>query len=185
MNPKPPAAPLTPSAVDPEVFRRVWNRVMPDQKDCPIIPAAPRPKAPPVRPPAAAPTPPDAAQLLRERMAQLRIGTLQAQHLARRYGSKPPLVRLMRERQQAMRKLSAACFLACGQRFQPSGQVPAPPTPLAAALREQFFWEQQWAQDCLLSSGDVGDPSLKELFQTLSHQSQARSRDIRTQLERM
>ena len=185
MNPKPPAAPLTPSAVDPEVFRRVWNRVMPDQKDCPISPAAPHPKAPPVRPSAASPTPPDATQLLRERMAQLRPGVMQSQYLVRRYGPQPLLLRLMRERQQTMRKLSAACFLACGQRFQPSGQVPAPPAPLAAALREQFFWEQQWAQDCLLSSGDAEDSTLKELFQTLSHQSQARSRDIRTQLERM
>lgn len=184
MNPKPPAAPLTPSAVDPDVFRRVWNRVMPDQKDCPIIPAAvPRSKTPTV-PPAPVP-PPDPTKILQERMAQLRPGVMQAQYLVRRYGPQPLLLRLMRERQQAMRQLSAACFLACGQRFQPSGQVPAPPAPLATALREQFFWEQQWAQDCLLSSGDAEDSTLKELFFPLSKQSRARAQAIRTQLERL
>ena len=64
-------------------------------------------------------------------------------------------------------------------------RIHALPLHRTAALREQFFWEQQWAKDCLLTSDEVSDPALKELFRQLAHQSHVRARDIRAQLERM
>ncbi len=55
MDEAPDLARLARMQPDPEVFRRVWNRVMPDQKDSPIVVAAPhtpanRPQTPPNRP---------------------------------------------------------------------------------------------------------------------------------------
>jgi len=191
MDPNTDLSSLSPSAVDPEVFRRVWNRVMPDQKDCPVVPVfRPSPPQEPHRRPTPPPTPrppapADTGELLRRRMEQLHTGLSQARWLVRRLGSGPLLARLFMERQRAMERLAAARFLATGQRRRPEGSAPSPTLPLPTALREQFFWEQQWAKDCLLTSDEVSDPALKELFRQLARQSHVRARDIRAQLERM
>jgi len=184
MDPRPSPPTLSPSPMDPEVFRRVWQRVMPDQKGSPIVPAPPNPRKPVPPPPATPPMPP-VDTLLSRYMEQLSRGIVQANYLIRRYGNRPLLLRLLRERQQGLRRLSAAHFLATGRRFQPSGQAPAPPAPLPAALREQFFLESQWGKDFLLASDSQADPELRELFRSLSHQAHGRAAEIRRQLEQM
>jgi len=174
--------PLSPQHLDPDVFRRVWNRVMPDQKDSPIVlsPAKPgRTPAPP--PPKPQPAPPTPEQLLE----QLRSAVLQAQVLARRTGGNRALAQLSAHRQQDLRRLSAAWFLSTGRRLQSHGQPPPPPADLAQALREQFLWEQAWQRNTLAAAEQLVDPALAQQLRDLSQNSQPRLRTIRTLLERM
>lgn len=176
-------SPLSPQHLDPEVFRRVWNRVMPDQKDSPIVLASTARSQPskPRRPaPAEEPVPPLPALL-----EESRIGVLQAQALVRRTGGNRALSQLAASRQQAMRQLNASHFLATGQRFQSSAPVPSPPADLAQALRGQFLWEQQWARNCLSAAKHTDDPALAKLLQALAAGTQPRLRVIRTLLEHM
>jgi len=185
-NPAPPV--IDPRALDPEVFRRVWKRVMPDQKDCPIVPA----QAPPAktqRPPAAAPDdarPRSEEELLRHMLNHMRQGYLYAQALSRRTNhSSRGLMRLSADRQAALRQLSTAYFLATGRRFHPTASVPTPPPDLSRALREQYLWEQHWAAQCLSSL----QPDQSEMFQQMLRDSARtaglRAREIRRILEGM
>ena len=178
-------SPLSPQQLDPEMFRRVWARVMPNQEDSPIV-VAPPTHSRPVRPPSPAPqekrpTPPSLPDLL----DHLHTGVLQAQVLVRRTGGNPGMQSLLRSRQQAMRQLSASHFLATGQRFRPAIPVPPPPTDLPQALRVQFLWEQRWARDCLSAAKQSDDPTLSQLLQKLSDETHLRIRIIRSLLERM
>lgn len=174
-------APLYPQHLDPEAFRRVWNRVMPDQKDSPIVLAPPNSRKQPHPPASPAPKAPGLPELLEE----LRSALLQAQLLARRTGGNRALLQLAAHRQQALRQLHAAWFLTTGRRFQSHTQPPPPPSDLAQALREQFLWEQKWARDTLSAAQAAKDPALAEQLRELSHGSQPRLRTIRTLLERM
>lgn len=176
-------APLYPQHLDPEAFRRVWNRVMPDQKDSPIVlaPPTPRKQPPNPSPPAAPPKAPDLPELLEE----LRSALLQAQLLARRTGGNRALLQLAAHRQQALRQLNTAWFLTTGRRFRSHTQPVPPSGDLAQALREQFLWEQKWARDTLAAAEAAKDPSLAQQLRELSHGSQPRLRTIRSLLERM
>lgn len=185
-------APLSAQHLDPEVFRRVWARVMPDQKDCPIVvdpPTRSQPHRPSPAPQASRPTPApsikEESPSLTDLLEQLRAGVLQAQALVRRTGGNRALSQLSASRQQAMRQLSASHFLASGRRFQSNSPVPAPPVDLPQALRGQFLWEQRWARDCLAAAGHTDDPALAKLLQALAAGAQPRLRIIRTLLEHM
>lgn len=176
-------APLYPQHLDPEAFRRVWNRVMPDQKDSPIVLTPPAPRKPQPKPPHPAPRP--EAPSLKELLEELRSALLQAQLLARRTGGNRALLQLAAHRQQALRQLNTAWFLTTGRRFQSHTQPPPPSADLAQALREQFLWEQKWARDSLAAAEAAKDPSLAEQLRELSYGSQPRLRTIRSLLERM
>lgn len=199
--------PLGQRQVDPEVFRRVWNRVMPDQRDSPIaveppsVPAHPAPLKRPdfVSPAAASPeAPSDApsmgaageassdARALRERMDQLWEGTARAQALARRGGSEArALAGLASDHRQLMSRLSAAYFLTTGESYQPRGKAPAGSPSRSIALRELFLWERQWVLDCQTAAQESGDPVLRELYQELARDGALHARAIRGLVERM
>lgn len=174
--------PLTPQHLDPEAFRRVWSRVMGDRKDSPIVPTPATPRRPD-RPSRPAPQTP--APGLTDLLEDLRAALLQAQLLARRTGGNRSLLQLAANRQQSLRQLNAAWFLATGQRFQPRVQPPPPAADLAQALREQFLWELKWQRDALAAAEGTDNPALAQLLQELSRASLPRQRTIRTLLERM
>jgi len=178
-------SPLSPQHLDPDVFRRVWARVMPDQKDSPIV-VAPSNRTRPAPPSHPAPPAQEVnAPSLLNLLEQLRRGVLQAQALVRRTGGNRALHALLSSRQQAMRQLSASYFLAHGQRFRSESPVPAPPADLSQALRGQFLWEQQWARDCLSAAERTEDPALAQLLRSLSEGTKPRLRTIRSLLEHM
>lgn len=199
-------------AMDPETFRRVWARVMPDQKNSPIglgaappasppkppapPPPAPRPHRPaqspsfvPPAPPRPVPAPPPVStdeERLRRRMDLLGEGLAADGELIRRAapGSRLP-ARLLADHRRAMRQLSAAHFLITGRRYRPGPGEPLPGSgSVEGALRQQFLWERRWVDALLRGAEETGDPTLRDLFRELAREGNLHLRSVREALER-
>lgn len=190
--------------IDPEAFRRVWARVMPDQKNSPIVvkpsegypaptpPADVPPSGPEIQPePTTATSDPkigakaeNGGQDLRQLIDLAEEGAEAAQTLARRAGSGAgPLSGLTADHKRALRQLSAAYFLETGQRYQPKRHTPVRSKGLIQALREQYLWEQQWAQACLQTAKCVKDASIQDLCRELAQDASLHNCAIRRVLE--
>lgn len=187
---------------DPEVFQRVWNRVMPDQDrspiamDAPAQPAVPALSPAPEQPPETAPQVPltclgegsrPYTQAIRDMMDQTRGFLRSLQALSRRSGSRAARVLsgiagdLCREE----RRLSTAHFLITGERYSPSqtGAVPSGPLPLA--LRALFQQLHQRAAQARAAAQGMGDPCLQQLFQDLGEDAEFYAQRLRALLEEM
>lgn len=187
---------------DPEVFQRVWNRVMPDQDRSPIAMDAPAQHAVPALSPAPEQppeTPPQVpltclgegsrpyTQAIRDMMDQTRGFLRSLQALSRRSGSRAARVLsgiagdLCREE----RRLSTAHFLITGERYSPSqtGAVPSGPLPLA--LRALFQQLHQRAAQARAAAQGMGDPCLQQLFQDLGEDAEFYAQRLRALLEEM
>ncbi len=122
---------------DPEVFQRVWNRVMPDQDrspiamDAPSQPAVPALSPAPEQPPETAPQVPltclgegsrPYTQAIRDMMDQTRGFLRSLQTLSRRSGSRAARVLsgIAGDLRREERRLSTAHFLITGERYSPS-----------------------------------------------------------------
>lgn len=204
---------LTQEQIDADTFRRVWARVMPNQRNSPIV-VEPRKEAakpkqkPPARPAqgsgmapvpnrghaAGAPKPKpepgakagSAEEQLRILMDMAQEGAAAGQLLIRRAGMQgKALSGLTADRRQALRRLSAAYFLETGRRYQPKGASPALNGSLDILLRGQFLWEQRWAEACRRMASELTDRALRELCQELAQSAERRRRTIRTVLERI
>lgn len=190
--------------VDPEAFRRVWARVMPDQKNSPIVvkplegnPAQARPAdvPPPGREIQSEPTTPGPSQdtgskaengeeSLRQLIDLAEEGAEAVQTMARRAGSgASQLSGLTADHRRAMRQLSAAYFLETGQRYQPKRRTPVRSKGLIQALREQYLWEQQWAQACLQTAKRMKEESIQDLCRELAQDASLHNCVIRRLLE--
>ncbi|MEA4933838.1 MAG: hypothetical protein VB071_09750 [Lawsonibacter sp.] len=190
--------------IDPETFRRVWERVMPDQKNSPIVVkpsegnSAPAPLADAplagrkIQPETtASESGPDTGteaengeQDLRQLIDMAAEGAEAAQALARRAGSgSGPLSGLMADHRRALRQLSAAYFLETGQRYQPKRHTPVRSKGLIQALREQYLWEQRWALVCLQTAKRVKEPSIQDLCRELAQDASLHNCAIRRVLE--
>ena len=179
--------------VDPEVFRRVWSRVMADGAERPI--AVEEGQAPPAAPPPAGPQPEgrgeerqapsgDGALLLRG-LEELGRGLALARGAARRPGRPGPgLSALLADYRRAARQLSAACFLLTGARQTLPAGGPTPADP-AQALRALYWWERGWSGWCLEAAGQAEDPFLQELCRTLAQTGQVHLGIIRGVLEQL
>ena len=197
-----------PGQIDPETFRRVWERVMPDQKNSPIVvPPTPTSGKIQSRPterertgrPGPGPSAPrqsavhrEAAALKGDEAALHRLmdlaqeGVLSAQELSRRGGSRAKgLAVLAADNRRALRRLSAACFLATGHRHQPNGVVRPWQGTLVQGLRERFWWELRWVQACRELESQTREDSLRELCAELAREGVAHGRMIRGILEQM
>ncbi len=197
----------------PEVFRRVWDRVMPDQRDSPLIlaappggeavPPAPAPAPEPTPEPAPVPEPapspaepplglgeasqPDTAALA-ALMDRARENLSAAWALARRrspQGGGRALSELAADHSRATRQLSAAYFLITGTRYRPAEKKTALPASLPLALRDQFVREQRWERACRRAAEATGDPCLRELYLELAQDGALHAGTIRSLLERM
>lgn len=197
-----------PVALDQEAFRRVWQRVMPeDRADCPFTvntPAAPRqlpappphtaaPSVPPgfpVRP--KPPTPPvclgeqSAGELpqLEKLLASVTDAQRMYRSLARRWPRESLLAHLTAEKLRQARRLSAARFLIAGQKLpNPTGPIPRFES-LPLALRSRYRAEQENALTFLLSANASSDHCLIELYRDLGLECQEFAKRIRARLER-
>lgn len=187
---------------DPEVFQRVWNRVMPDQDrspiamDAPAQPAVPALSPAPEQPPETAPQVPltclgegsrPYTQAIRDMMDQTRGFLRSLQSLSRRSGSRAARVLsgIAGDLRREERRLSTAHFLITGERYSPSqtGAVPSGPLPLA--LRALFQQLHQRAAQARAAAQGMGDPCLQQLFQDLGEDAEFYAQRLRALLEGM
>ena len=185
---------------DPEVFQRVWNRVMPDQDrspiamDAPSQPAVPALSPAPEQPPETAPQVPPTClgegsrpytQAIRDMMDQTRGFLRSLQALSRRSGSRAARVLsgIAGDLRREERRLSTAHFLITGERYSPSqtGAVPSGPLPLA--LRALFQQLHQRAAQARAAAHGMGDPCLQQLFQDLAEDAEFYAQRLRALLE--
>lgn len=187
---------------DPEVFQRVWNRVMPDQDrspiamDAPAQPAIPALSPAPEQPPETPPQVPltclgegsrPYTQAIRDIMDQTRGFLRSLQALSRRSGSRAARVLsgIAGDLRREERRLSTAHFLITGERYSPSqtGAVPSGPLPLA--LRALFQQLHQRAAQARAAAQGMGDPCLQQLFQDLGEDAEFYAQRLRALLEEM
>ena len=187
---------------DPEVFQRVWNRVMPDQDrspiaiDAPSQPAVPALSPAPEQPPE---TPPEVpltclgegsrpyTQAIRDMIDQTRGFLRSLQSLSRRSGSRAARVLsgIAGDLRREERRLSTAHFLITGERYSPSQTGAAPSGPLPLALRTLFQQLHQRAAQARAAAQGMGDPCLQQLFQDLGEDAEFYAQRLRALLEEM
>lgn len=187
---------------DPEVFQRVWNRVMPDQSrspiamDAPSQPAVPALSPAPEQPPETAPQVPltclgegsrPYTQAIRDMMDQTRGFLRSLQALSRRSGSRAARVLsgIAGDLRREERRLSTAHFLITGERYSPSQTGAAPSGPLPLALRTLFQQLHQRAAQARAAAQGMGDPCLQQLFQDLGEDAEFYAQRLRALLEEM
>ena len=185
---------------DPEVFQRVWNRVMPDQTrspiamDAPSQPAVPALSPAPEQPPETAPQVPltclgegsrPYTQAIRDMMDQTRGFLRSLQSLSRRSGSRAARVLsgIAGDLRREERRLSTAHFLITGERYSPSQTGAAPSGPLPLALRTLFQQLHQRAAQARAAAQGMGDPCLQQLFQDLGEDAEFYAQRLRALLE--
>ena len=188
-----------------EVFRRVWDRVMPEgREDCPIVleeaPLPPAKKGTPAPPPAPSVSPraegagclgedsaPYGAQIqdyISHELADWRA----YQALARRAPGSAGrvLASIAADEHRHAKRLSTAYFLISGVRYWPApGGAAGSPMPLPAALRARFLEEQKGAASYRQSAQQTGDSCLAQLFRELAEEEDAHAWLIRGVLERL
>lgn len=185
--------------IDPETFRRVWARVMPNQENSPVVldiggqeqprreeTKPPRREAEERAPEKTEREKPGTEERLRRLMDMAWAGAGAGSALARRMGNRDQrLTGLAADHRRALRQLAAAYFLATGRRHRPRGEAPSRGGDLSLALREQFLWEQRWAAACLEAAKEAEDPALEELCRELAQDAGLHQRGIRAVLEQM
>lgn len=174
---------------DPETFRRVWARVMPDGEGSPIAlepepserteqqERPPEERSGPEREPGAS------LEMLIDRT---RAAFESAQNLARRAGRYGQSIgAVAAEDRTALRRLSAAYYLETGQDYR-SNRTPQSPEPLALApaLRRQYQREEELEGLCV-NQMKRSAGTQAELLEELSLQFRRHCRTLRQTLERM
>lgn len=174
---------------DPETFRRVWARVMPDGEGSPIAlepepserteqqERPPEERSGPEREPGAS------LEMLIDRT---RAAFESAQHLARRAGRYGQSVgAVAAEDRTALRRFSAAYYLETGRDYR-SNRTPQSPEPLALApaLRRQYQREEELEGLCV-NQMKRSAGTQAELLAELSLQFRRHCRTLRQTLERM
>ena len=174
---------------DPETFRRVWARVMPDGEGSPIAlepepserteqqESLPEERSGPEREPGAS------LEMLIDRT---RAAFESAQNLVRRAGRYGQSIgAVAAEDRTALRRLSAAYYLETGQDYR-SNRTPQSPEPLALApaLRRQYQREEELEGLCV-NQMKRSAGTQAELLEELSLQFRRHCRTLRQTLERM
>ena len=174
---------------DPETFRRVWARVMPDGEGSPIALERERPEKQerPQDPPEEKPTPErEPGADLEQLIDRTRAAAESAQSLARRAGRySQSMGTLAAEDRTALRRFSAAYYLETGRDYR-SGRPPQSPEPLALApaLRRQYQREEELEGLCV-NQMKRSAGTQAELLEELSLQFRRHCRTLRQTLERM
>lgn len=174
---------------DPETFRRVWARVMPDGEGSPIAlepepserteqqESLPEERSGPEREPGAS------LEMLIDRT---RAAFESAQNLARRAGRYGQSIgAVAAEDRTALRRFSAAYYLETGQDYH-SNRMPQSPEPLALApaLRRQYQREEELEGLCV-NQMKRSAGTQAELLEELSLQFRRHCRTLRQTLERL
>ena len=174
---------------DPETFRRVWARVMPDGEGGPIAlepeqserteqqERPPEERSGPEREPGAS------LEMLIDRT---RAAFESAQNLVRRAGRYGQSIgAVAAEDRTALRRLSAAYYLETGRDYR-SNRTPQSPEPLALApaLRRQYQREEELEGLCIAQM-KRSEGTQAELLEELSLQFRRHCRTLRQTLERL
>ena len=174
---------------DPETFRRVWARVMPDGEGSPIAlepepserteqqERLPEERSGPEREPGAS------LEMLIDRT---RAAFESAQNLARRAGRYGQSIgAVAAEDRTALRRFSAAYYLETGRDYR-SNRTPQSPEPLALApaLRRQYQREEELEGLCIAQM-KRSEGTQAELLEELSLQFRRHCRTLRQTLERL
>ena len=174
---------------DPETFRRVWARVMPDGEGSPIAlepepserteqqESLPEERSGPEGEPGAS------LEMLIDRT---RAAFESAQNLVRRAGRYGQSIgAVAAEDRTALRRLSAAYYLETGRDYR-SNRTPQSPEPLALApaLRRQYLREEELEGLCV-NQMKRSAGTQAELLEELSLQFRRHCRTLRQTLERM
>ena len=185
---------------DPDVFQRVWNRVMPDQEhspiavDAPTLPAVPTLSPAPEEAPEPAPEVPLTClgegsqryvQTIRDMMEQTQGFLRILQRLSRRSAGRPARVlsALSADLRRDLRRLSTAHFLITGGRYSPRQSGAPLSAPLDQTLRTLFQQFHQRAAQVRSAAQDMGDPCLAQLFQELGDGAEFYAHRLRALLE--
>lgn len=176
---------------DPETFRRVWARVMPDGEGSPIAlepepserteqqERPPEERSGPEREPGA-----DLEQLI----DRTRAAAESAQSLARRAGRySQSMGTLAAEDRTALRRFSAAYYLETGRTYRPAKPLQDPEPEiltLAPALRRQYQREEELEGLCSAQMKRA-EGTQAELLEELSLQFRRHCRTLRQTLERL
>ena len=174
---------------DPETFRRVWARVMPDGEGSPIALERERPEKQerPQDPPEEKPTPErEPGADLEQLIDRTRAAAESAQSLARRAGRYGQSIgAVAAEDRTALRRFSAAYYLETGRDYR-SNRTPQSPEPLALApaLRRQYQREEELEGLCM-NQMKRSAGTQAELLEELSLQFRRHCRTLRQTLERM
>lgn len=174
---------------DPETFRRVWARVMPDGEGSPIA-LEPEPserteqqERPPEEHSGPEREPGASLEMLIDRT---RAAFESAQNLVRRAGRYGQSIgAVAAEDRTALRRLSAAYYLETGRDYR-SNRTPQSPEPLALApaLRRQYQREEELEGLCV-NQMKRSAGTQAELLEELSLQFRRHCRALRQTLERM
>ena len=174
---------------DPETFRRVWARVMPDGEGSPIA-LEPEPserteqqERPPEERSGPEREPRASLEMLIDRTRAAFEGAQNLVRRAGRYGQSIGAVAA--EDRTALRRLSAAYYLETGQDYR-SNRTPQSPEPLALApaLRRQYQREEELEGLCV-NQMKRSAGTQAELLEELSLQFRRHCRTLRQTLERM
>ena len=174
---------------DPETFRRVWARVMPDGEGSPIA-LEPEPSErteQQERPPEERSSPErEPGASLEMLIDRTRAAFESAQNLVRRAGRYGQSIgAVAAEDRTALRRLSAAYYLETGRDYR-SNRTPQSPEPLALApaLRRQYQREEELEGLCV-NQMKRSAGTQAELLEELSLQFRRHCRTLRQTLERL
>lgn len=176
---------------DPETFRRVWARVMPDGEGSPIALERERPEKQerPQDPPEEKPTPErEPGADLEQLIDRTRAAAESAQSLARRAGRYSQSMGVIAaEDRTALRRFSAAYYLETGRTYRPAKPLQDPEPEiltLAPALRRQYQREEKLEGLCSAQMKRA-EGTQAELLEELSLQFRRHCRTLRQTLERL
>ena len=179
---------------DPETFRRVWARVMPDGEGSPIALERERPEKQgkqekPQNPPEEKPTQErEPGADLEQLIDRTRTAADSAQSLARRVGRYSQSMGVIAaEDRTALRRFSAAYYLETGRAYMPpklsQNQEPEM-LSLAPALRRQYQREEELEGLCIAQM-KRSEGTQAELLEEMSLQFRRHCRTLRQTLERL
>ena len=179
---------------DPETFRRVWARVMPDGEGSPIALERERPEKQgkqekPQNPPEEKPTQErEPGADLEQLIDRTRTAADSAQSLTRRAGRYSQSMGVIAaEDRTALRRFSAAYYLETGRAYMPpklsQNQEPEM-LSLAPALRRQYQREEELEGLCIAQM-KRSEGTQAELLEELSLQFRRHCRTLRQTLERL
>ena len=179
---------------DPETFRRVWARVMPDGEGSPIALERERPEKQgkqekPQNPPEEKPTQErEPGADLEQLIDRTRTAADSAQSLARRAGRYSQSMGVIAaEDRTALRRFSAAYYLETGRAYMPpklsQNQEPEM-LSLAPALRRQYQREEELEGLCIAQM-NRSEGTQAELLEELSLQFRRHCRTLRQTLEHL
>ena len=181
---------------DPEVFQRVWKRVMPDQKYSPIEVASSASLSSSLPSPVQEAKPQSSclgdssqpyAQMIEELMDETLALIRTLQRLSRRSGFRTVQVlsSLIASLQQEQRRLSVAYFLITGTRHRPMPSQLSIPTGLDKGLRALYQYFHQRSMLAYQHAEKLSDPCLQQLLQTLGDHGESSAARLRHLLEMM